>query len=1121
MFKEKKITFFLSVAFIFSSLCLKAQFYSGSNQSFGKNRLQFRKFLWRYFKFDNYKVYYYTGGKELATYASRSIQKHQKEVETLLDNSISGKMEYIIYNKHSHFKQSNIGANREEEYNIGGKTKLVGTKVFAYYEGDLKKFEEQIRSGIARVAIRQLMYGGGLKNVIRNSTFPELPTWYEEGLVSYIGKGWNKHIESKVKDGVLSGKFEKINRLKREEAELAGHAIWNYIAEVYGENVISNILYMTRTSKNFNNGFLYVLGLDMNNLFDKAISYYKKKYRSNKSNYDEPKGETLPINTRNRRDYYQFKISPNGKYAAFVSNVLGKYKVWLYNIKEDETDKIYRRQHKLDRLIDRSFPVLEWHPTGKFLTFITEEKGKLLKNKYNVKEESIKQQEIFELEKVLSMDYNPNGRKMVFSAVRHGKTNIYLYNVVGNTQQKLTKDFYSDKHPRFINKNDIVFSSNRPHDTLIKQENILAANNYEYDLYKYTLNKRSNPLQALTNTKNANETQPSPYDTTKKITFLSDKKGFYNRYLATFDSTIINVDTTVHYKRVTKTSPLTNYPFDILEYEINPNNGVYSYLMKKDGEYAFYKGNRKNDILLSNKSTFSGTHEESNKSKEKTVKILKESIKFYDKIKEEDHKIDIRDYQFGTINAESKKKKESDTTQKENEQAAEPDSVTSNTKPSDNNSKGESTDSIKSIVYDTSLPNTETGEKDSTKEKKPFKLPSERNYILNFTTNAVTSRLDNTFMNTSYQQFSGLNPVYNNPGLSGFITMGANDLFENYKITGGFRLSGNLNNNEYFLQLKDYSKRMDKKYLLHRRAIQQSTGGSVTKQFIHEGMVEWIWPFNEVSSIRGLTGWRFNHKVIKATDIQNLGEKGTSAHRSHLRLSYVFDNTLNLGLNLKRGLRLKFFGEYFQNVKDFDNGDVFVTGGDVRYYQRIHRNLIVAGRVAGSHSFGSKKLVNYMGGVDNWLFPDFNRDIKLDENQVYAFQTIATPMRGFNQNIRNGNNFAIANYELRFPIFDYFSPKPIQSDFIKNFQTVGFFDIGTAWTGKNPYSEENAFNEQEITQDPVTVIVKNQREPVVYGYGFGLRSRIWGYFIRTDWAWGVNDGEITGPQFYFSLSLDF
>ncbi len=99
--------------------------------------------------------------------------------------------------------------------------------------------------------------------------------------------------------------------------------------------------------------------------------------------------------------------------------------------------------------------------------------------------------------------------------------------------------------------------------------------------------------------------------------------------------------------------------------------------------------------------------------------------------------------------------------------------------------------------------------------------------------------------------------------------------------------------------------------------------------------------------------------------------------------------------------------------------------------------------------------------------------------------------------------------------------KPIKSDFVENFQIIGFADVGSAWTGLHPYSEDNEFNIQTIEQNPITITIENNREPIVYGYGFGLRSRLLGYFVRADWAWGVDDGIRLPRVFYLSLNLDF
>ena len=162
-----------------------------------------------------------------------------------------------------------------------------------------------------------------------------------------------------------------------------------------------------------------------------------------------------------------------------------------------------------------------------------------------------------------------------------------------------------------------------------------------------------------------------------------------------------------------------------------------------------------------------------------------------------------------------------------------------------------------------------------------------------------------------------------------------------------------------------------------------------------------------------------------------------------------------------------------------------------------------------------------MGGVDGWFSPKFDNTIHVATDQNYAYQTLATNLRGFDQNIRNGNSFAVINTELRFPVFRYFSRSPIKSDFLYNFMLVGFGDLGTAWTGLHPYSEDNYLFTNEIELPPLNITVRVQKDPLVGGFGFGARTRVLGYFIRADLAWGVEDMIVQPSIFYLSLSLDF
>ncbi|MDZ7848629.1 MAG: BamA/TamA family outer membrane protein [Owenweeksia sp.] len=183
--------------------------------------------------------------------------------------------------------------------------------------------------------------------------------------------------------------------------------------------------------------------------------------------------------------------------------------------------------------------------------------------------------------------------------------------------------------------------------------------------------------------------------------------------------------------------------------------------------------------------------------------------------------------------------------------------------------------------------------------------------------------------------------------------------------------------------------------------------------------------------------------------------------------------------------------------------------------------MIWANRFASGTSFGPEKLIYIMGGVDNQFAPKTEPTTPIATENNYIFQTLVTNMRGFYQNVRNGNSFAVVNSELRWPIFSYLVQKPIRSDFIKNFQLVGFGDIGTAWNGLTPYSDENAINTETIDRENVVIILDSQKDPIVYSYGFGSRTRLFGYFLRFDWGWPIEDGVVLDNEFMFSIGTDF
>ena len=1080
----KRIQLLLPVLFLTFSGAL-GQFYNGSQQEFGKNRVQYQDFLWQYYRFPELETYFYKGGRDVARFVSISGHRNKKELEKFFDFTVDDRVQFVVYNSLTDFRQSNVGVTGDEQYNIGGVTRIVGTKVFVYNEGNHDLLERQVRSGIAQLMIDQMMYGGNWREVLKNSTLLNLPEWYTKGLVAYCAGPWDARSESRIRDGVLGTRFKRFNRLEGDDAALAGLTVWTYVAETYGPSVIPNILYMTRVSRNPESGFNYVLGVGLKQLTQECMDHYRARFAEEDRLRVEVKMEELKVRTRKTRTYSEFKLSPDGKYAAWVSNELGQYKVWLYDRAKKKAKRLAKGEKKLNRIVDKSFPVLAWHPTGRALTWTSEKKGDLFLTTYTLDDKTFTRKPVFMLEKVLSMTYSDDGQNMVFSGVREGRTDLYLYYTIGNRQEQLTDDQFDDLDPSFADGGaSILFSSDRPDDTLRANTDVVWTH-LRKDIFRYDLRSRSNVLARLTNTPDADEREPMAYDSAN-YTYLSTAGHVSDRWLLHFDSTITAIDTTVHYRYFTTEAQVTRQKRGIDEQDVIARRGWLSQLVYANGKYHFHFGGTSEAMAPTGESGGGSgpAHKESPTGS--TITDDMSPVVKVDPIIGRDttaQAVDIHNYRFA------------------DEGPAAP---------------GTRAESTPANELTNGIHMTQAETTDTTMITR-LVFPEQRNYNVNFATDEVLTQLDNSYEGRFYQNLTDNFAL--NPGLSGFTRMAMSDLFEDYKVIGGFRLALDLNNNDYMLRLQNFKRRLDKDLILQRRAIQGVTDVGVAKLHTHMATYRMTWPFSELASLRGSLIYRYDRVVTQSTDNASLAFPNRYDQTAGAKLEYVYDSSIPRGLNLYTGWKAKAFVEYYVEP-DGQKTDMKVVGLDVRHSLRVHRDLIWVNRLAGSSALGSRKVLFTLGGVDNWLFPKVDQSTPVDYSQNYFYQSLAVPMRGFFYNARNGNSFAVANTELRVPIFRYLLNKPIRSDFIQNFQVAAFGDVGTAWTGPDPYSSDNSFNNQVIQSNPFVITIKNQREPIIYSYGFGLRTRLLGYFVRADWAWGIDDKRRLPQVFHLSLNLD-
>ena len=742
--------YFLFVLLVLNSIAGQAQFYRGSNVSFGKNRIQFKPFDWSLLPGEHFEVYYYQGGQQIAERTLLYCEQEKTRLQKFYNIQLDEGIQVVCFNKQSEFRQSNLGLTDEETASVGGSTNILGNKMFIYFEGTEIELRKQIALGLSRIMYLQLMYGGDWRSVVRGNNRIALPTWYSEGVIRYAALKDQRESEHAAEDWFANAKRPKMHRLIGKQAELVGQSFWSYIGNIYGENVVLGILNMTQLFRGTDGGFQYVIGRETETVVGDYQRFIKQgrdlvvvreelaglHVKRKKFQFLEPE-----IKGKFKNEYLHVTPSNDHLKWAYTMHYKGEYSVFIYDTETKVKTKVAHGDFRSDRIPDESTPLLAWHPNGQLLSYVTEKNGKLFWNTYQLESKEKSTKELFQIEKIMSMKYAPDGKKVVFSGTINGKTNIYLLPITANVPQKLTDDNFDDVDPVFsADGNSIYFSSNRGNNLELNYHDSIHSEDANFHIYNLPLTDdyKNEDLTQLTNSKYSDRKLSLAKD--NKIQFIR-KKALYDERCSVFrDSAISSIDTTIHYRYFNVTEVLQKSNRQTIGFFVSSDHKQGIWLVDKLGVPFVEEINIVNDRALEVEG------EESQPEKEKAPYS---EMRWFPR-KKDATRIDTENFAFP---ADKKRQQESLL------------------------QKGLSTQLTK------------------------FEIPKAKNYMVNYTTSYVQSAVDNQFASSFYQNFTG--PTSVSPGFSGFFKVGISDLMEDYKLTAGVRLAANFNNSDFGLSFEN------------------------------------------------------------------------------------------------------------------------------------------------------------------------------------------------------------------------------------------------------------------------------------------------------------------------------
>ena len=1074
-------------------------------ERFGKNRVQHKEFNWYFYTSANFEVYYYDKGGVNAKMAIEFLESEFNKLTQNIGYVAYTKPRIYIYNSPEERLQSNLDLNAQQ-YTEEGQTKFTRLAAEVAYKGRMDLFKEDLMFATSKVIVREMLYGASVADAFQANLITNFPDWYVDGIANYLAKGWSREMDDYIRRYLKNTSNPKLHTLTDLEAGLVGQSIWNYIAEKYGRRYVSSILNLSRINRSEENSIANTIGVNIKSFLADWQQFYLKVNEPVYNNFKTLDSKKAIARTSSRVDgaITDVKFSPDGLHLAYVLNNAGKATVWVRELASGNQQRIYRGGSKHEELPPNLHaPVIAWRDSS-ILAIASFNRGLTTLRQRSIDGSLRDKVYLRNITQILSFDFNDSGRNMVLSAISNGKTDLYALNVRGDGK-RLTDNIYDELTPVFLNDSTIIYSSNfiELPDSVSQKDPVLNNFPQQYNLFRADVLKDTILYTKLTNS-NSKNTLPKNLNS-GNLVFLSDLSGISNLMKHNIGSQV--------------STQISAFDTSIEAFDVNSRMNNVAYAVRNGKESELYV------------DSYTGIDQFTPSTPRSQLAQVKE--------------LNERLAARRTLEAKTQQ-----ATRAKQEQLAGPELVVPIT-------------SLDTISQKTSALTTDRLRFESRRglntENYIFdSIPSKAltsTGALPASTQAGKSNLLETFRKQNLQKMvSGprdmetqfftnhINSRFVVDPLRGFgisLQGKMTDVLDNHLFMGGIMTSLDFDSGgdiwfeyEYLKSRVDFRGRVDRKTLrvtegdfsFQKYVLTKVETGVSYPLSIHSRV--YAAPFFATTQYFNL-----NEDSLITSKIPALNELKVSYAGG--KVEYVYDRTEPMGLYSFTGTKGKVGFQHYQglNLGDRSFSNLYV---DLRNYQKIHKNIVLASKFYFGSFMGPNPQTYLVGGMDNWMFNSFYtppanrpepspvRNPNGLENSNLLFADFVD-LRGFDYDQIRGRNALTFSTELRLPLFSYLTRGTITSNFVKNFQLVGFYDIGSAWNNAAPWEKVNDQNTEVIntTGSPFVIVLNNFNNPWLQSYGAGLRTVLMNYYIKFDVARPVRNYKTEDLKFYFTLGYNF
>jgi Tol biopolymer transport system component len=502
-------------------------------QYFGQNKVQYKTFDFRVVQTEHFEVYYYPTERAAALDASRMAERWYARLSRVLRHEFRGRKPIILYASHSDFQQTNAISGDIGE-GTGGVTEFFKHRMVLPFTGSYAELEHVL----GHEMVHQFQYdvysrgriGAGVQTLINVNP----PLWFMEGMAEYLSIGpIDPHTEMWLRDASLEGHLPTIEELTYNPRIFPyrfGHAVFAYIGEKWGDEVIGELL-QTSAASGIEGAFKRAVGLTLDDLSNEWRDAVQSTYLPRLGEHYRARRIAQPVLTQKRSEgtlHIAPALTSNGREIAYFSE-RNSFFVDLY-LADAETGRVKRRLVK--STLSSNYESLRFinsagsfSPDGRYFAIAAKRKDRDDLVVLDVKKNKEVRRIRVPLNGLTTPAWSPDGQRLVFTGYDGGLSDLFTVNADGSDLRRLTNDRYADLQPSWSpDGKTVVFATDRGPDTDFDE---LRFGNMRISLYHLD-NGRIEVLGRMDRGKNIN---PVWAPDGRSIAFVSDRSGISDIYL--------------------------------------------------------------------------------------------------------------------------------------------------------------------------------------------------------------------------------------------------------------------------------------------------------------------------------------------------------------------------------------------------------------------------------------------------------------------------------------------------------------------------------------------------------------------------------------------------------------